>query len=425
MSLGALVCGVVLSAAPARALGAAPVDELTGARRVCAAGPDAALARAQRMRGEAAVKAAGVLPNPSLVVQHQRALRGPKEEETTVGLSIPLGLGGRRFLLQDAAQARRAQALADAHATLFEAALAFREAYAAAALDEARVAVLTARQQALDALADTIRALQKGGEAAGYDLLRQETQARLHRRLLQSMKAKAEASRALLEVWLGEEVTVAAADLSALAGGRKAPMGSAKEATPQAEPPRVQSLLAASRASELEAQAARRRWVPDVELFAGYRALTGADSATGHGLSVSVTVPLTFFDHGQGEAAQAEAERAVAASTAGSLRREILSRAKAAEVRLKVLEASVAESERAVEDAAALEGKAGQLFKAGEASMTELLEAFRAVEDAALARIDALEEIITARLALMRARGTQLDATLDKECGGAASGEVK
>src|SRR5262245_45772496 len=122
-------CALMLSIVPSSlARAAAPLDEVSGARQVCAAGPAAFLARAERLKGAAAVLSAGVLPNPELVLEHRRTLSGPNEQETTVGLSVPIGLGGRRFLLQDAAEAQRRKAQADAHASLFEAALGFREA---------------------------------------------------------------------------------------------------------------------------------------------------------------------------------------------------------------------------------------------------------------------------------------------------------
>lgn len=418
-STWSLACALALCITPTSASAASTLDEIEGVRRVCAAGPDAAVARAQRTRGEAAISAASVLPNPSLLVEHQRTLRGATENETTVGLSVTLGIGGRRFLLQDAAQERRAQALADAHTTLFEAALAFREAYAAAVLDEARLAVLTEQQRLLDQSSARIQALAKGGENAGYDSLRQDTQARVHRRLVESTRAKAEASRLLVEVWIGEEVALATIDVADLAGGSRT-KNVATGSVMRNENPRVESLEAAARASGLEAQSARRRWVPDIEVFAGYRAVTGATSETGHGVSLGLTIPLTFFDHGQGEAALAEAEQAIAKATAARIKRDSQAREKGSAARLRILEASLAELDRAVADASALQAKAEKLYGSGEASITEVIDAFRAAEEARLARIDAAQEIAAARLEVMRARGTQLDPGLDKECGGGA-----
>lgn len=362
--------------------------------------------------------AAGVLPNPSLSLAHDRTLSGPGEHETVVGVSVPLGLSGRRFVLQEAARARREQALAGAQATVFEAALAFREAYVAAAVDQRRVQVLTEQQADLDALSTVIQGLAKGGEAAGYDLLRQQTQARLHRGLLDLAKARALASRSLLEVWTGLEVVLPPVELAALAGGSRRPNAAAGAV----EPPRVRSLEAESRASAIEARAARRRWAPDVDVFAGYRALT-AGSETGHGISLGLTVPLTLFDHGQGDAARADAEEQIARAEADRLRQQFKAQHKSARLRLEMLEASLAGAETASADANAIQAKARQLYAAGEATITELLETFRTAEAARLAQLELAEEIAVARLSLMRAAGTMFDGTLDKACGGTKGNE--
>jgi cobalt-zinc-cadmium efflux system outer membrane protein len=345
------------------------------------------------------------------VVQHQRTFSGAAERETIVGLSLPLGVGGRRVLLQDAAAARREQAFAEADVTLFESALSFREGYITAIISQARAEVLNEQQVALDALSDTIEALAKGGEAAAYDLLRQRVQARLHRGLVESATAHALASRALIEAWTDAAVVLPPLDLSALLGGSATSVPS--DASPQTR--RVQSLEALSRASVLEARAARRRWVPDLELFAGYRSLD-ADGDVARGVSLGLTVPLTFFDHGQGDAARADAERELASASADRLRREQSAEAKAARVRLEHLLVGAAELGQGSSDAHALLTQAQQLYAAGEANITEVLEAFRAAEEARLAELDLALQVALARVLLMSATGTMLDANLDHAC---------
>jgi outer membrane protein, heavy metal efflux system len=391
-------------------------DEVAATRAVCTSGAESAVAKAQRLRGGAGVLAAQVLPNPTLSVEHQRTLSGPADRETIVGLSVPLGIGGRRWLLQDAAEARRKQANAEAHATLFEAALAFREAYVAASVDQARVQVLSEQQAALDSLSQAIQKLAKGGEAAGYDGLRQLTQARLHRQLLESAKARSLASRTLLEAWTGREMALANHELVPLGKGAGSLLGGEAGETPT-----VQSLQAEARASELETRAARRRSVPDLEVFAGYRAVAvGAE--TGHGMALSVELPLTFFDRRQGEAARADAEAQLARSLAGRLRQQNKARLKAARASLARLEPLQTEAHTASRDAVSVRDKAGQLYAAGEASITELLEAFRVAEEAQLASVALAQDIALTRLTLMRAAGTMFDATLDRECQGAPGG---
>ncbi|MEJ7732866.1 MAG: TolC family protein [Polyangiaceae bacterium] len=401
--------------APYAALAADTIDEREATRRVCASGPDEAAARAQRLRAEAEATAAAVLPNPSLVIQHQQTLSGPTERETVIGLSAPLGIGGRRFLLQDAAAARRLQALADARATTFQAALAFREAFAVASLDAARVEIMAAQQAALEALTAAMRGLTRGGEAAGYDLLRQETQARLHLGALQSARGRAASSRALLRAWTGTEVKLATG-----AGIAGAP--SALEASPPRRvAPELESLEAGARAGALEARAARRRWVPDLELFAGYRAVA-AGSESGHGISLGVTLPLTFFDHGQGEAARAEADQQLAAAGAARVRRGNQALLGAARARIVLLQQSTRDADQAAADAGTLRDQAGALYRAGEATVIEVLDAYRVAEEAQLARVDLAEETAMARLAAMRASGTLFDAPLDRACAGGDGG---
>ncbi len=399
---------------------AAPNGEEVVTARICTAGPAAAVAQGQRQQGQAQLEAAAVLPNPDLVLDHQRNLAGPEDHETTIGLSVPLGIGGRWFLLKDAAAARRDQAYAAAGATLFDWAISFRRAYGRATLDEARLAVLTSQQTALHALADTIRALAKSGENAPYQLLRQETQARLHQRKVDSMKARVSASRRWLQTWAGAKVALDPSKLLGLAGGEQ-PLRATAGHGPRRAHPQVRSLEAAARASAIEAKAERRRWVPDLSVFAGYRNASSGGT-TGHGISLGLTLPLTIFDHGQGRARRADAEQELAAARATRLERSHSARLSAEVARLTQLEASAVGLDKMVSVSATLQGKARTLYAADEATIAELLDAYRVVEETQLARIDAIGEIVSARLDLMSAAGTQFDPALDRACGDAKKG---
>jgi outer membrane protein, heavy metal efflux system len=401
-----LVVGLAF-AGPAKA--AEPLDELAATRRICAAGPVAAVAKAQRMRGSAEIASAGLLPNPSVVVEHQRSLTGSTDRETIVGISVPLGIGGRRWLLQDAAARRDEQAHAEANVTLFDAALAFREAYSRAALEQARVNVLGEQQKTLDDLEAIIRRLTKGGETAGYDLLRQQTQALLHQSLLDGSKARALAFRASLDAWTDRELVVRPLERAPFTGA-EAPAGAISETAT------IRALQAASRAAALDARVARRRWVPDLDVFAGYRQLASGQD-TGHGVSVGLTLPLTLFDHGQGDAARADTEHDVALAVVAKLRREQFADVKASRIRLEGLRGALAQAEQAAGKATEVQNKARQLYAAGEATITDVLDAIRGVEEAHLVRLALIEEMAKTRLALMRAAGTMFDPSLDRACG--------
>ncbi len=408
-----VVLFVVALSPPARA--APPLDEVEATRQVCTMGSSVGIARAQRLRGRAEVTAAGVLPNPSLVAEYQRSFSGPAESETIVGLSLPLGIGGRRYLLQDAAEERKRQGDAGARVTLIESAIAFREAYARAAVEQARSALLSERQTLLDDLSKTIQRLAQGGEAAGYDLGRQQAQAAIHRSAVASTRARAAAARAALEAWTGGRFSVSV-DAGLLV---RADLPRRGPALPK--PARVAELEADARASATEARAAGRKWVPDLEVFAGYRRLR-TELETGHGVSLGLTIPVTFFDHGQGEGARADAAHDFALASAAKVRREQDAELGAAEVLLEGLKEALVSAEGAAVQAAEVEAKARQLYTAGEASITELLEAFRSTEEAQLGRLSIVEEIAGARLRAMRASGSLFDARLDSACGGGKAG---
>lgn len=397
-----------VTAKPARAAPAS--TEREAVRAICTGGSVAQWARAKARQGAAYVRAAAVLPNPALVVEHQRSLKGPTDRETVVGLSVALSVSGRRGLLQDAAQARREQSGAEGRAALFESALQFRAAYARALVERARADIIREQQGLLEASSAMIEALQSKGEAAAYDSLRQRLQARVHRSSLAAAEARAAESQALLQAWTGQEIALPPADLVKFA---------------QAEPeltvavelpsPGLQALRAESQASALEARAARRRWLPDPQLFAGYRGLDmGAETA--HGVAASLTLPLSLFDHGQGDAALSEAERSLAEAGMERLQAEQSATERAARGRLtRLLEGFDAVAQLG-DDAKELTARTQQLYAAGESSITEMLEAFRAAEEARLALTEHVLEIALARLQVMRAAGTMFDVNLDRAC---------
>jgi cobalt-zinc-cadmium efflux system outer membrane protein len=409
--VGALLIVSVSSAGAEPA--AAGSSELALTLRVCRSGPAVATARAERALGAAEVGAVEPLQNPSLVLEHQQSLSGPAERETIVGAEIPLSISGRRGLLREAASARSDASNARATVDRLATALDFRRAFAVAALEQERALVLQKQQRALEELSVTLKQLAARGETAGYDVRRHDAEVRLHARALASARARANAAHRQLGQWLDPALVPGSLSSAALA---RAPI------TPKAgaEHPELGVLRASARAAELEANAAHRRWVPEPEVFAGYRQVTGGER-TGHGVSLGLSVPLTFFEHGQGAAARAGAERALMDARAARLKRALDVELHAAAESLDELEAALRDAELNVANTEALAASARVLYGAGEASITDLLDAYRTGEHAALDRVAALEELVAARLALMRAAGKQFDPELDASCGSQGS----
>jgi outer membrane protein TolC len=376
--------------------------------QVCRFGPAVATGKATRAVGEAESGAVEPMRNPSVVVEHQQTLDGPSERETVVGVAVPLAIGGRRSLLRDAAGARRTASLARAEADGFETALRFRHSYATALLEKARVFALRRQQEALESLTKTLAELAARGERASYDVRRQQAELKLHARTLAQSEIALKASLSELSLWLGRPLEVdSLADVDSSFASVSVASG--------VEHPDVAALRADGRAAGLESDAARRRWVPELEVFGGYRQVADA-AATGHGLSLSLSVPLTFFEHGSGAAAKANAEQALLIARADRLRRENAIERNAASMRAAALESVFQEAERTAAMTSDLTAGALRLYSAGEASIAEVLDAYRTAEDAQLDRLLVLEDLVTARLDAMRASGTQFDPELDVAC---------
>jgi outer membrane protein TolC len=157
--------------------------------------------------------------------------------------------------------------------------------------------------------------------------------------------------------------------------------------------------------------------VPELSIFGGYRAVT-AGSETGHGLSLGLEVPITMFDHGQGEAARASSDAQLARAWAQRLRKRQKAAQHASQLAHRQLAARVSEAQATSRDALSVRDKATQLYAAGEASITELLEAHRFAEDVQLAELSLLEQLARSRLAQMRAAGSMFDTELDQSCRG-------
>jgi outer membrane protein, heavy metal efflux system len=413
-----LALSIALLTSRAVAQNPGTIDERAAVRQFCASGIATELRHAGNARIAAAEALGSVYDNPRLRLEHQRVLAGPEDNETIVGLGIPIPLSGRRGLLRDAARERRRQANAEMSSALLESALELRANFARAVLDAERVSISRAHQRALEQLRDQTARVARAGEAAAYDERRQRTEAKLHAQRLASLEARTEASLARLETWLPAGVRPARSPIWDLAGvsGGHALVAAARGQTPASHA--VIALEAGARANRLEAQSARRRAIPEPEFFGGYRSTSASGLETGHGFAMALELPLPLFDHGQWESAQAEAAASTSRASASVRRREDRALLNGAVRRIGRLERALADADAATQDASQIELQAIALYRAGEASLSELLDALRSGEAVRLARIDLAEELVAARIELMRAAGKQLDPELDRACNG-------
>lgn len=370
-----------------------------------------ALTSAEAQRGAALVAERQVLPNPSLALSHERVFGdndAAGEHETVVGIAVPLGIGGRRFLLQDAAAAWASQLTLAAKADRFAEAVAFRRSYVAAAVAHARLAVEREQQKHFAELIAKLTALADAGENAQHDRLQLHTAGELHAASVELLASTVAARRAWLEAMIGAKVALdTPVDKLVVGAGR---------ATTH---PHLASLRAEADAHARDVQAEERRWVPDVDLFAGYRTTTGGSAAAAHGFALELSFPLTFFDHGQGQVQRAEAAGTVALARAQRLERALEAARRAAATRLETLGKSAARVDRALSDAEKILRDAERMYLADEGTLLAVLEALRGIRGLALARIDLAAAMAEARLDHMSAAGRFGDRRLDSECGSA------
>lgn len=388
---------------------AARLDEVSATTRFCEVGPEEALARGRAALAEANVQATEVRPNPILSATHERILTGRDLHETVLGLEVPMSLGGRRGLLRRAARMRQAQRAVASKGDLLEAAVAFRASFILAALTRSRLRLMTARWKDYESLVQRLDRLQGGGEHAGLDRDRLRVESALVATEAANLRLELEGQRAWLEAVVG--ATVALPDrpgpptLDGVPNGRRLP-------------PRVAALRLSAQASQLEAAAARRRSVPDADLFVGYRTAGGGGSGTGHGFTLGLSLPLTFFDHGQAEARRAEAQASIASAEAA--KEELRARASSGAARAKLR--AIADAEPQVGEAIALarktEAGAKRLYLEGEGNLLDVLQAARSRSELELAFVELVATRAQATLELARAEGRFVETELNSACGG-------
>lgn len=331
-----LAACLLLAAPAARAEAATPTtlplaslpDEDHLAALLWERSPEFAAARARVASAGADVTRAHLLPNPEADLSWNTIPIGPtnppglnrlKEVPNyVVGLSELVELG-KRGPRQDAARAALSATAWDVQASLRARTYDVLERAAEVAAAEVRLAQLEALAADAAKLTELQRARQRHGDSAGLDVDRavlEEEQ--LQTSLGEEHERLAEALRACAQT-VGVPCTpfgdgdAASAFLSSRLSRLPAPAGT--------EPrPEMRALEAQEASARAALTLAKRRWVPDPTVRAGYvRDQFVIAGNQLNSLFVGVSLPLPFFDHGQ-----ADAHAASAAAEAARTSRELL-----------------------------------------------------------------------------------------------------
>jgi cobalt-zinc-cadmium efflux system outer membrane protein len=332
------------------------------------------------------VQDARVWANPTLGVERETLRDGPGQpaSETSVVLSQPLALGGRRGARIRAAQAGVAAAEAEAvHERTRLRGEVLREYYAVVAA-ERRMHAQAKMAAGLGSLADIAGKRQRAGDLSGYESRRiAQASAQAQARHLQA-QANARAARTRLAGWIGEAALLAQLDETlALPASPGDADGSAE----------LDALNAQRAYAAAQAAAARRLSLPVTVGFGSKRIRQGG--ASDDALLLEVGVPLPVFDRNQGERARTQAELQRADARYQRTLAQTRARRSAAWEEARQLAASARQmQEGMVPEAARLTAIARNSFAEGELDLVGLLDAY----DAEAALIDGTLDLLARAL---------------------------
>lgn len=329
-------------------------------RRALASNAELAAARLEIDRARARLQQAGLRPNPTLDFEQQRGvLNSPGERVTTVGVSVPLEMGGKR--------GRRLE-LAQAELEVAQAEVAERERRLSAEVRAAYVEALAAQRElditeGLNRLdAQTVRVVEarvSEGDAAPLEvnLLRVELDRLRSRRALIEGRLQAALLKlkTLAGIPLGESLKVREELAQPILREPPATTEAAVEIALRTRPDlRLAHLM--EEAAQAGFKLAKAQAVPDIIVSARYGTSQNSFDDTPIGFltdrdklfSVGVSIPLPLFNRNQG--AKAEAATTIAQT---QRRREFVESVVRAEVgsalaRYQAAQASLATFEQGV-----------------------------------------------------------------------------
>jgi len=374
-----------------------------------------AAARSGVQQAEGLRVQAGAWPNPVALASAGKLNLTPpgpsgSSSDTALGVTQLLELGSKRSARIRAAAAGLAASQAQLAMTRVaqDAAVVKAYAVAVAAAETARVGRDSAQTLERAAAIAEVRFSAGGISAAERDQTR--VAAGRFAADVRSAEAAAVQARIALQTLLGEPVPDGAVTLSddlasllrlAAAGAPAAPQATALESRGD-----VRAARAAAEQARAQADLQRAQRVPDLSLSAQYeRDLPDNPNTLGFG--VSITLPI--FDRNQGAIAAAQAASQQAASEAARVRAQANAEVAAARAALAAaLDRHRSYVEELLPRAEAASRTVAFSYEKGLASLLELLEAERSLNEVRLAAVDSQADAVGAAADLAAACGETL-----------------
>lgn len=341
------------------------------------------------LAAQAARSVAGLRPNPELNIQTENVAgsgdyRGFRSAETTAQVTLPLELGGKRPARVALANAQQDRAQIEQAVIAADLRLAVTQAYVTAVSAAERA---TVAQRQVTIAAEALRSAQvrvRAGRASPLEAQRAEL-AHLNAQATQEQAERlANVARANLGRMIGAPVA-GALDLrwfETLAAAGPVDRAAVRDMLTA----RAAALDVATADAQVRLAGAQR--VPDLQLFAGPRRLSGSNDTA---MLMGINIPLQIFDNGGAAQAQARAERQRADATRRMTEIQL-------DQAIASADAEVANAETAARIASgpalAAAQEAARIarigYREGKFGQIDLIEAERALLDTRMAAIDAL-----------------------------------
>jgi cobalt-zinc-cadmium efflux system outer membrane protein len=336
---------------------------------------------------ESMVTETGMMPNPVFSTSRDRlGMAGGDINERSVQISQTLDLSGRRSLRLDAASGRLNAEKLDGRARRLTTIAEVRRAFAETLYrDQIRSALELWLTRIDNAVRVTVQ-LAKAGEVSGYDRRRIQREAQTTRARLAVAQADAARSRESLAELTGNTP----AQITHLLGNLL------PDTTPSLdvlqarlrERPDLESLVAQTEAFEREQQAAQRGWIPDLTVGLGQKTLE-EPTRRGSGAIIGVSFSIPLFDHSQAVQQRSQAKAQIVRSE------QVLALNKAqAQLRGawrqadELRNAALAYRHEVLNGTLNLSEIAEAAYRAGEAGLLELLDAYRTELDFSTTELD-------------------------------------
>lgn len=345
---------------------------------------------------ESQVLAAGLLANPTLTYGRERVdVLGDRRTEASISVSQTIDLSGRRILRKEAAEQSAIASREDARQNRAKVINEVRQIFADNLYKNEVIKSLSAWIVRLEHIHQKVQKMAKSGEVSGYD------GRRLSRELL---TGQARLASAKTDVVRAKTRLLGLIDLTSAtnASGQNHPGSStssveiAGDLLPETTKnlqfyqtalqlrPDLTALKAQAESYKREQQIAARTWIPELNIGLGQKRLqeTGRSYT---GATLSLSIPLAVFVRGQANVAKANALLASSQAQSHLLMREAQSEVQGSWMQTIALRETADNFRReTLADTQALSRIAEKAYQAGEGSIVELLDAYRAQLDAEL-----------------------------------------